>query len=139
MPPYLLSREAFSEFLTLFSSGKLPRGEWNHAAHLAVAAATVSAGGNMDTVRERILAYNATQGIVSSPDYGYHETLTRFWVDRVQEAIRGLGRGATEFDAARAVVAAYAHRGRVFDLYYSFDLPKSREARATFLPPDILS
>jgi len=133
MPPYLLSIDAFAEFLHRFSSGELPRAEWNHAAHLAVAAATIHAGG---AVRDRILAYNESQGIVSNPDYGYHETLTRFWVDRIQELISALGRGASDYDAARAAVAAFAHRPRLFDSYYSYDLFASREARAMYLSPD---
>jgi hypothetical protein len=131
MPPYLLSKETFAEFLRAFLSGELPRAEWNHAAHLAVAAATLYAGGN---IRERILAYNATQGIVSTPDYD--ETLTRFWADRIQELLPALGRDATDFDAARAAVAAFALRARLFDAYYSFDLFTSREARAIYVPPD---
>ncbi|MBL8238518.1 MAG: hypothetical protein JNM66_13925 [Bryobacterales bacterium] len=133
MPPYLLSNDAFTEFLRLFLAGELPRAEWNHAAHLAVAAATIHAGGD---IRDRILAYNATQGIVSTPEYGYHETLTRFWVDRIQDLLPALGRQATAFDAARAAVAAFAHRGRLFDHYYSFDLPSNRHARAIYVAPD---
>lgn len=136
MPPYLLSSEAFSAFLQQFLSGQLPRAEWNHAAHLAVAAATVLEGGDTPAVRARILAYNATQGIVSTPDYGYHETITCFWVHRIAELVSTLGRGATPFDAARATVAAFAHRGRLFDAYYSYDVAASRDARAVYLAPD---
>ena len=81
-------------------------------------------------VRDRILAYNNTQGIESTPDYGYHETIPHFRVERIRELTAGLGRGASDWDAARAVVAAFAHRGRLFDSYYSFTIAASREARA---------
>jgi hypothetical protein len=137
MPPFLLSPGSFAVFLQGFSTGEMPRTEWNHAAHLAVAAVTVFHRGDVREVRERILAYNATQGIVSTPQYGYHETVTGFWVERIRELLQGLGRGATEWDAARAVVAAFAHRGRLFDSYYSYDIVASREARAEYHPPDI--
>ena len=137
MPPFLLSIEAFSFFWDQFSAGTLPRAEWGHAAHLAVAAAAVHDGGTVATVRERILRYNESQGIVSTPDYGYHETITCFWVERIGELLSGLGRNGTAYDAARAVVAAFAHRGRLFDFYYSYNLLESREARAAYLPPDI--
>ena len=137
MPPFLLSIESFTLFLHDFSAGTLPRSAWNHAAHLAVAAAAVHGGGNIDTVRDRILGYNATQGIISTPDYGYHETITCFWVQRIVELLAGLGRNASAYDAARAVVAAFAHRGRLFDSYYSYNVADSREARAAYLPPDI--
>jgi len=137
MPPYLLTSEGFEYFLQRFSSGELPRADWNHAAHLAIAAATVFENGGIDEVRRRILAYNATQGIVSTHEYGYHETVTCFWVERIGELIAGLGRNATAWDAARAAVAAFAHRGRLFDSYYSYDIIACRKARALYHPPDI--
>ena len=137
MPPYLESPAAFDEFLQQFLSGTLPRAAWNHVAHLSIAAATIHAGGAAADVRDRILGYNATQGIVSTPDYGYHETVTCFWVERIRELTGALGRGATAWDAARAAVAAFAHRGRLFDAYYSYNVVASREARARYHPPDL--
>ncbi|MFN0105432.1 MAG: hypothetical protein ACKV2U_25510 [Bryobacteraceae bacterium] len=137
MPPFLISSDSFSGFLRSFSTGELPRAEWNHAAHLAIAAAAIHSGGSSDQVRDRILTYNKTQGIESTPVSGYHETITRFWVERIRELTAGLGRGATQWDAARAVVAAFAHRGRLFDSYYSYNVVASREARAHYQPPDL--
>ena len=137
MPPFLLSHEAFTGFLQRFESGELPRAEWNHAAHLSMSAATIHAGGDKDTVRARILVYAKAQGIVSTPDSGYHETITCFWVERIRELTAALGRGACAWDAARAAVSAFAHRGRLFDAYYSYDLIASREARAVYHAPDI--
>jgi hypothetical protein len=137
MPPFLLSSAAFAEFLRRFSTGELPRAEWNHAAHLAVAAATIHAGGGGEAVRDRILAYNKVHEIETTPISGYHETITRFWVERIGELLAGLGRGASDWDAARAAVAVFAHRGRLFDIYYSYNVAASREARAHYHPPDI--
>jgi len=137
MPPFLLSPGSFAEFLHLFSTGALPRADWNHAVHLAIAAATIHEGGCAGQVRDRILAYNETQGIVSTPDYGYHETITHFWAERIRELTAALGRGSSEWAAARAAVAAFAHRGRLFDSYYSYDIAASLDARAQYHPPDI--
>ena len=136
MPPYLDSSETLAAFLADFAAGRIPRAEWNHAAHLAYAAATIQQGGGIDEIRAGILSYNAIQGIESTPDSGYHETLTRFWSDRLAALVAALGRGATPLDAARAAVAAFARRGRLFDAYYSYDLLASREARALYLAPD---
>lgn len=136
MPPYLDSAESLAAFLADFDAGRIPRAEWNHAAHLAFAAAAIQQGAGMDEIRARILHYASIQGIESTPDSGYHETLTRFWVDRLSALTAALGRGATALDAARAAVAAFAHRPRLFDAYYTFDLVASREARALYLPPD---
>lgn len=139
MPPYLLTSDDFHRFLADFASGQLPRQEWNHAAHLAIAAATLHAGHGAAAVKDRILDYNGKQGIISTPDYGYHETITRFWVERIAELLAGLGKGSTPWDAARAAVAAFAHRGRLFDAYYTYDIVRSREARAAYVPPDVLA
>ena len=103
--------------------------DWNRSALLAIAAATIHNGRDAEQVRDRILAYNKTQGIVSMPDYGYHETVTRFWVERIRESV--------EWDAARAAFAAFAHRGRLFDSYYTIDIAVSREAGANYHPLDI--
>ncbi len=139
MPPYLESPAAYAEFLAQFHAGSIPRAQWNHAAHLAMAAGVVH-GCNPETavnrVRAGILAYAVAQGIVHSADSGYHETVTRFWVARVLELNAGLGRGSTPFDAARAAVAAFAHRGGLVSEYYTYDLIPSREARRDYLPPD---
>lgn len=137
METYLVSIQAYNGFLTDVSEGRFPKDKWNHAAHLSMAASVVASGGGINEVRVAILAYNKTQGIVSTPDYGYHETVTRFWSDRLAELHRSLGRGATAYDLARAAVAGLAHRRAIFREYYSFDVIQSREARATYVPPDV--
>ena len=66
-------------------------------------AATIHAGGDKDTVRARILASAKAQGIVSTPDSGYHESITCFRVKRIAGLTAALGRGACAGDAARAI------------------------------------
>ena len=138
METYLVSIQAYDAFLTEFSEGRFPRDKWNHAAHLSMAASIVARGGGIGEVRAAIFAYNDTQGIVSTADSGYHETVTQFWCDRLSELLQGLGRGATGYDLARAAAAGLAHRRGIFKAYYSFDLIQSREARVGYVPPDVL-
>lgn len=138
MPPYLLSPEAFAGFLAEISAGAFPRASWNHAAHLAAAADLVAGGAGPAAVRERILAYNATQGIVSTEDYGYHETVTQFWVLRLQELHQALGPAVDGYTLARAAVAGFAHRGGIISAYYSYDVLKDRPARAFYRAPDLV-
>ncbi len=137
MESYLVSIQAYEAFLTDVSEGRFPRDKWNHAAHLSMAAAIIARGGGIDEVRAAIFGYNETQGIVSTPDYGYHETVTRFWCDRLADLYRGLGRGATGYDLARAAVAGFAHRRDLLKAYYNFDVTQSREARAGYVAPDL--
>ncbi len=137
MTTYLDSIRSYEAFLTDFSEGRFPRDNWNHAAHLSMASSIIASGGGIGEVRAAILAYAAALGIVFTEDSGYHETVTRFWCDRLAELYRGLGRGATAYDLARAAVAGFAHRREIFQEYYSFDVVKSREARAGYVPPDL--
>jgi hypothetical protein len=139
LPAYLATPDDFARFLDAVHRGQWPRSDWNHAAHLSAAAAEVCAGDPstaIDRVRRLILAYNQSQGIVSTPDAGYHETVTRFWVDRLRELVPALGRDATPFEAARAAVAAFAHRRGMLQCYYTFDVLNHRAARASYIPPD---
>lgn len=137
METYLVSIQAYEAFLADVSEGRFPRDNWNHAAHLAMASSIIARGGGSAEVREAILNYAAAQGIVSTVDSGYHETVTRFWCDRLADLYRGLGRGATAYDLARAAVAGFAHRCGILKQYYSFDVSRSREARASYAAPDL--
>lgn len=97
--------------------------DWNRSANPAIAAAAIS-----------IVACNKTQGIESAPGYGYHEIITDFRVKHFRQRTAGCDRGSSEWDAARA---AFAHRGRLFDSYYTIDITASREAGANYHPLDI--
>jgi hypothetical protein len=139
LPVYLETEESFSQFLEDFALGRIARQDWNHAAHLAMAAARVveaPQGEAFAKVKESILRYADLVGIEHTPDSGFHETVTRFWTDRIEELVAAQPVRPTGLEAARAAVIAYAARGRLFDQYYSFDVVKCREARARYVAPD---
>lgn len=74
---------AVSMLLAAFYAGTLPRSAWNHRAHLTVAltvARTVPDCDAIATMRAAILRFNAAAGIESTPDSGYHDTLTVFYM-----------------------------------------------------------
>jgi hypothetical protein len=76
---------------TAVEAGVLPRAAWNHRAHLAVAlvvARRPSAGDPLAVMRTLIRGYNDAVGIQNTPDAGYHETLTSFYVHVVASHMR---------------------------------------------------
>ena len=83
--------------------------------------------------RGNIARYNEAQGGKNTEDSGYHETLTVFWMDAVTAAIPT---GKTRVETVQHVVEVLAPQRDLWRDYYSFDVIKSREARATYIEPD---
>ena len=131
------SEAEVDHFLAAFDAGAMPRYCWTHAAHLAMCAARLFAEdeGTVDRIREGIQHYNHSQGIVNTPTFGYHETLTLFWI----ETVRGYLRETHPETRLAAVCGAIKTFGLAPDLprrRYTFDVFQSIEARARWIPPD---
>ena len=72
--------------LSAFNDGTLPPSAWNHRAHMTAALSfgrTLPPAAALDAMRAGILRFNDAAGIVSTPDSGYHETITRFYMRAV--------------------------------------------------------
>ncbi|MEL7120391.1 MAG: hypothetical protein AAFO07_13155 [Bacteroidota bacterium] len=74
-----------------FEQQILPKAEWTHEAHLAVAVwythhycATVA----LERVRKNITLHNESVGIANTDTSGYHETITQFWLNTVREFLK---------------------------------------------------
>jgi hypothetical protein len=133
---FLRDSASLQRLLTGFEDGTWPIAEWHHTAHLAVCSCYVLDGPDaMDRLRVRIASYNECQGGKNTPESGYHETLTRFWVEVVRDAIDSLPDGLSRLEVAQRIVAAFGHRRDLFREYYVFDVVGSREARAGWIPP----
>jgi len=122
-----------------FDDQSLPGAEFTHAAHIAVGATYVcelGAEGALAHLREAIPRYNVSQGGENTDTRGYHETLTRFWVERLAEFLNTqTGVGSRE-EQALAAVAEFGARNKLFAEYYSFDVVGSLEARRGWVAPD---
>jgi hypothetical protein len=73
-------------FVRQFEAGTLPSARWTHRAHLLVGLWYLSkhpVSEALDIVRERIRAYNAAIGTANTDHSGYHETLTRLYLDAI--------------------------------------------------------
>lgn len=97
----LVSERQLQRFVEAWKAGKLPKPEWTHAAHVAMAAYFAfdhAAEATFAIMKAGILHHNTSVGTPNTEDNGYHETLTRFW----SSEIGGLsGLGATRRDGKR--------------------------------------
>jgi hypothetical protein len=134
---FLKSEAVLQSLVERWQSRTLPGREFTHAAHLATCAylAFDYRGAKLAQAMKRgLIRFNASVGTANTEDRGYHETLTRFWCLLIEKSV---ATQVTRLGAARTVVAQYGEDRLVCDRYYSFDVPKSREARKMWIPPDM--
>ena len=145
---FLRDGQSLAEFIRQFEQGTLPKPMWTHAAHLAVgtwylvtlaeataAEATAVEAMAVERVRSGIRHYNECVGTANTPDSGYHETLTLFWLKTIREFLR-VPDDVGKLEAVRRVVEEFGAQRDLFKKYYSFDVVASRQARAGWVPPD---
>jgi hypothetical protein len=134
--PFVATRCSFDHFVAAWEAAVLPKAEWTHVAHVAIAAShAVRYGtGSFQRIKEGILRHNAACGIPNTDSSGYHETLTRLWAEIVSRVVSHFT------DPWRAACHAVEKLGEDRDLhrlYYSFDVVQCAEARRSWMPPDI--
>jgi hypothetical protein len=130
------TEESLDRFIAAFEDGTWPGADWKHAHHLAMAACYVIKYGRDEALRRarvNIAKYNESQGGENTADSGYHETLTVFWMDMVAGALPS---AKPRVEAVQLVVSELASKRDLWREFYSFDVVKSREARAVYVAPD---
>ena len=130
------TEEEIDDFLAAFEAGRIPKPEWTHQAHVAVAGAYVwrDPDSALPQVRLGILFLNRRHETRNSADSGYHETLTIFWVSVVKAfcmSRRSDGRLAVINEMMETLPAG------LFKQFYGFDVVKSRRARERWVEPDL--
>jgi hypothetical protein len=134
---FLRNDAALADLMRRFEAGTWPVAEFHHAPHLALAVCVILESADpMDRLRTGIRHYNVSQGGANTEDSGYHETLTRFWLDVVRSDMAALPKDLTRREIASRVVEHFSSRRDLFRDYYDFDVLKSREARARWIAPD---
>ncbi|MEG4531445.1 hypothetical protein [Microcoleus sp. D2_18a_D3] len=124
-----------------FQECSLPRSQWTHEAHLTVALWYLfydSEQEAINAVRNGIKRYNSAQGIETTKDGGYHETLTLFWVRTIRRYLADESRNRSMVNLANGLIAKYAERTLPFT-YYTRDRLMSSEARINWVEPDLRS
>jgi len=121
-----------------FETAELPREEWTHEAHIAMAAWYLvrhEPDHALSLVRTGIQRLNAVHG-PSPSGRGYHETLTRVYMTLVRRSLARHTLGRPLMDAVNAVVADLFDRDIPLR-YYSRERLFSPEARTRWVPPDL--
>jgi hypothetical protein len=110
----------------------LAKGDFHHRDHLTMAVVYLYSADletAMDRMRSSLKRFAAHHGVTGL----YHETLTRFWLLQIE---RRLDRSECLEQSVRKVREQLNDKNLVFD-YYSREQIDSKEARETWLPPDI--
>ncbi len=129
-----------SSLIECLEDERLPRESWTHEAHLAAGLWYVwhlGAEGALVELRQRITRHNISVDIPNTDSSGYHETITRLYL----EGIAGLIDPETQehFDAALVRVLSSPMINREWPLsFYTRDRLFSAVARREWLCPDLL-
>ena len=123
-----------------FTDCSLPRSEWTHEAHLAVGLWHVRTYGSAEALtrlRTRIRQLNDTHGTANTPTSGYHETITRAYVELLAAFLgRYLIDGSLDQILNDLLASRLAHRNALL-VFYSRDYLFSAFARLAWAEPDI--
>jgi hypothetical protein len=121
-------------------AGTLPREEWTHEAHLAATTYLLTRRPDVDLDAELpgiIRRYNESVGGVNSDTEGYHETITRAFLQGVRLFVSEADREAPLHERVNELLLS-PMGGRDWPLrFYSRERLFSVEARRNFVAPDI--
>ena len=120
----------------------LPRAEWTHEAHLAATTYLLLKRPDLDLDRalpDIIRRYNESVGGVNSDTEGYHETITRMFLQGVRLFLAEADTAAPLHDLVNALLRSPTGRRDWPLRFYSKELLFSVEARRTLVEPDIAS
>ncbi len=126
--------------LASFENHSLPSTAWTHDAHLAVGLWYLLEDG-MDAalckIREGVISYNLASGRKNTPEDGYHETLTVFWMHILNRFVEQFGKGQPYEKVYSAfLLSPYSEKNLPLQ-YYSLGRIRSVKARAQWVEPDL--
>ncbi len=127
------------DLVTCFCARTLPKNEWTHAAHLAVATWHVQHHGGeqaLELLRTRITRLNEAHGTINDDASGYHETITRAYLRLLSDFVQAHP-GLPAADCVQALLAGPLATKTILFRYYSEKLLMSVAARKGWLEPDI--
>ncbi|MGB7890703.1 MAG: hypothetical protein WCF82_02075 [Microcoleus sp.] len=143
------SAKEIDSLIHAFQEGNLSRSQWTHEAHLTVALWYLcydSEQEAINAIRNGIKRYNSVQGIETTKNSGYHETLTLFWVRIIRRYLADESQNSSIVHLANGLIAKYADSlqdssaSRTLPFrYYTRDRLMSSEARTSWVEPDLKS
>ena len=118
----------------------LPRAEWTHEAHLAATTYLLLRRPDIDLdirLPDIIRSYNESVGGVNSDTEGYHETITRTYLDGVRLFLSEADLDEPLHELVNELLLSPMGRRDWPLRFYSRDLLFSLPARRDFVPPDV--
>jgi hypothetical protein len=134
-----MSESQTDQLAAMFCARTLPKDQWTHEAHLRVGLWHVlryPTREALDLLRERISAYNVACGVENTDSSGYHETITRFFVWRIERFIVAADCGRPIDELAAELVRLLGDKRAPLD-YYTRKRLMSVEARRGWVVPDL--
>lgn len=125
-----------------FVAATLPKEAWTHQAHLLVGLWHVEqfgAAGALERLRTGIRRLNDSHGTPNSDSRGYHETITRLYVDLIAQFCDALPADLPMEERARRLLASPIAARDVALQFYSRDVLFSVAARRHWVEPDLRS
>lgn len=114
--------------------------EWTHAAHLTAALWYCLNEPDLESatakMRDGIFKLNAAQGVPNTPERGYHETLTVFWMRTVSDFLVNIKDKGSLAALANAVIETCGDSKLPLKAY-SRETLFSPAARAKYVEPDL--
>lgn len=122
-------------------SRTLPKGEWTHEAHLAASLWIARDCPDIDPVRDMaaiISSYNVAVGGINDDTQGYHDTITRVYIEAVHVHLAQRGRVEPLVVSVNALLNSVMGRRDLPLRFYSAERLFSVAARRKFIDPDLL-
>lgn len=134
-----LSFAAVSAFIEQFEAGRLPKASWTHEGHVVAGfwyVQRLGAEQALTELRVRIRRHNEAVGTPNTESSGYHETITRLYVQAIAEHLRRSP--AQSFDESLQGLLAAPLAARDWPLlFYSRERLFSAQARREWLEADL--
>jgi hypothetical protein len=122
-----------------FATCRIPKSEWTHHAHLAVGMWHVHTYGAADALvrlRDGIKRLNDSHGTPNNDTRGYHETITRAYVQILTQVL-GSYTGPLDECVSRVLAGPLAAHDLLL-AFYSRETLMSVRARKDWVEPDIV-
>jgi hypothetical protein len=130
---------AISRLAAAFYERTLPKELWTHHAHLRVGLWTLlrfPPSESLVRLRNGIRLYNEACGGVNSDTAGYHESITRFYVWRIDRFLGDADRTRPAADLAEELIRLHGDKNLPFE-FWTKERLMSKEARLDWVEPDL--
>jgi len=136
-----VTREEVAAFIARFEACQLTKQQWTHQAHLTAGFWYVSQLGAteaLEVIRGNIRRHNESVGTANTDTGGYHESITRLYLDAIEQHVRA--HEHVSFAASlQALLDSQLGTSNWPLAYYSRERLFSVAARRGWVEPDLQS